>query len=286
MLDAVAHQIGVVRDGPLPVPAPYSIIQTLAQFGGVVTETDDRWQNGVVTDGQVCADLFQEAYLCSSESPTDEKESGGYPTPQAWQSFTLYAPITCSSFGQGGGDRLRQRAQAYMAAAGPAGIERALETGVGDNKYLGDSDAHAVTSGAVDIVTALAELEAYAGVATFGKGGAVIHVAPRIAPLLTSEALVMMKGNSLVSMSSGYPVIVGQGYLGGIGSPASSAKMWITGQVQVRRSKVEMMPETAAEALDKSINLYEFRAEMTANVLFDTCLQAYAEVDLTMTEPA
>jgi hypothetical protein len=281
--------LGVVRDGPLPIPAPYSIVQTLGTYGGLITEADDRWLNGVVVDQQLCGDVLQEAYLCSSENPPSEpKEEGSYPFSQAWESFTQYAPITCSSLGQFDGERLRVRAQAYLNAAGPAGIERALEHGVGDNKYLADSDAVDVGSGsAVDMVTAWALLEEYAGIATFGKGGAVIHVPPRLGALATHFYLAVPSGKGLISQSSGYPVIVGQGYDGDFdSSQPTQRKMYITGQLQVRRTNVEMVPdaEHVAWALDRTNNVYVYRAENYANVLFETCLQGYVTVDLSKTD--
>jgi hypothetical protein len=281
----VAQSVGVVRDGPAPIPAPYSIVQTLGQFGGLVTdEPDDHWMNGVLIDGQLCGDVSQEPFFCSSGVVAEDKDAGSYPASSAWESFTLYAPITCSSLGQFDGARLKQRAAAYLQAAAPAGIERVIEQGIGQNKYLNDADADDLTSGgSVDIVTAMSRLEAHAGIATFGKGGAIIHAAPALGPLLTSSYLAVQKNNGLVSLSSGYPIIVGQGYNGDAGSPATELKLYISGQMQLRRSEVFMTPDDPAWALDRENNVYEFRAEMIANVLFDTCLQAFATVDLTKT---
>lgn len=277
-------QLGAVRDATLPVANPYSLVNTVGRFGGLVEEADARWELGVVIDAQPCASIFTMPSYCASDGD-GEKDDGADNTPAivSWEPFTIYAPMTCSSLGQGQGDRLKARAQNHLNAADSTGIEEALEQGVGDNKYLNDSDVVTLGGAAVDLVTAWALLEA-AAAAGLGRGGAYLHLPSVLGPLAIRYDLVKESNGVLVSASSGFPVVIGQGYTGSFDSGQSTADMYVTGPVQVRRGPVEMTPDNPAWALDREINVYVFRAERNAVALFDTCVQAKVSVDLSATD--
>lgn len=272
--------IRVVRPGPLPV-APLHAITALP--GAIITENDERWIGGVSLDNYPCSGVLGWD-TCSESSDGDTKDDGTYPDPATYDSFTAYAPITCSSFGQVTDDRLRERAIAYLDAADHAAIEAQIWNGawVPTNPNFAN-DAVDVGGGAVDIIQALGLLEE-----TAGAGGlqGVIHMAPRAANVATAWSLIMVdRAGTLRTVSRGTPVSVGDGYDASQGPSAAGANHeWImmSGGVEIRRSEVFVDTDNAEE-LDRATNLYVVRAERFVNVAYDPCGLSAALVDLTQT---
>lgn len=272
--------IDIVIDGPLPVQPLHAIT---ALPGAIIAEASDRWIGGVALDNYPCTGVLGWD-SCSDSSDGDTKDDGDYPTPATYSSFTAYAPITCSSFGQFDGERMRLRATRYLDAADHVALEAQIWNGswVPSNPNFQD-DATDVGGGAVDIIRALGLLEQ-----TGGGGGlqGVIHMAPRAANAAVSWNLVAQdRAGTLRTISRGTPISVGDGYDASHGpSGAGANQEWIvmSGPVEIRRSEV-FINEDIAQSLDHSTNTYVIRAERYVNVAYDPCGLSAALVDLTKT---
>lgn len=273
--------VPIVRDGPIPVAPQHSITQLP---GVIVPDGDEHWIAGVAFDLYPCTGV-QGWDTCSEGSDGDLKDDGDYPTPAIYSSFTAYAPIQCSSFGQQSGERLIERATRYLDAADHVALEQQIWNGswVPSNPSFA-ADSVDVGGGAVDIVRALGLLERTAGV---GGLQGVIHMSPRTAMAAASWSLVIAdRAGTLRTVSRGTPVSVGDGYDATKGPSAAGANQeWIvmSGPVEIRRSEVFTMPDDPSQALDHSDNTFVFRAERYVNVAYDPCGLSAALVDLTKT---
>lgn len=274
--------INVVIDGPLPVTPAHAITQLP---GAVIAEPGDRWVGGVALDTYPCSGVLGWD-SCSGTSPADEKDDGSYPEGAAFDGFTAYAPITCSSFGQFDGERMREKATRYLDAADHAALEAQIWQAAwvsGNPNFAGDANDVTV-SGAADIVATIGELEA--AYAASGLQG-VLHMGPRAANLAAAFVLIAPdRAGTLRTVSRGTPVSVGDGYdpQQGPASGAGAGAEWIviSGPVEIRRSEV-FINEDVAQSLDHSTNTFVIRAERYVNVAYDPCLLSAALVDLTKT---
>ncbi len=272
--------INVVIDGPLPVPPLHAITQLP---GAVIAEPNERWIGGIALDNYPCSGVLGWD-TCSDSSDGDTKDDGDYPDPAAYDSFTAYAPITCSSFGESIYQRLTDRATRYLDAADHVALEAQIWNGswVPTNPNFA-SDAVDVGGGAVDIIRALGLLEQQGGA---GGLQGVIHMAPRAANAAVSwNLLAQDRAGTLRTISRGTPVSVGDGYDASQGPSAAGANQeWLmmSGGVEIRRSPVELIG-TEAQNLDHESNTFVVRAERYVNIAYDPCGLSAALVDLTKT---
>jgi hypothetical protein len=272
--------IDIVRPGPLPLQPLHAIT---ALPGVIIDDALDRWIGGVALDNYPCSGVLGWD-SCSEGSDGDVKEDGDYPAPATYSSFTAYAPITCSSFGQFDGERLRERATRYLDAADHVALEAQVWNGswVPSNPNFA-GDATDVGGGAVDILRALGLLEE---VGSVGGLQGVVHMSPRTATIASGWGLVYQdNARTLRTVARGTPVSVGDGYDARFGPSGVGANQeWImrSGPLEIRRSEV-FINEDIAQSLDHSTNTYVIRAERYVNVAYDPCGLSAALVDLTKT---
>jgi hypothetical protein len=137
--------------------------------------------------------------------------------------------------------------------------------------------------GTLKSMEALARLEN--AIARTGKMG-VIGTDPATAVAWAGQYLVEREGSTLRSVATGTPIVVGYGYVdvrpdGAAAPAATSGYAWATGPIQIRRTGIEMMPGTLAEALDRQTNVVTYRAERHYLVDWDTELLTSVLVDRT-----
>lgn len=257
----------VALDGPLPVRPPYSLLNT----PGVVVEEDaTRVLNGVNVWAYPtgCSSLWEP---CSDGTFREKAYASEMPVSR-FDSFVVYKPVTCSSIGLTG-EELMARAEAALEGTLSAAVERMLAEGLfqSSNPFFGDENVDVLNSG-----TAVTPAEGFAW-AEQALGAecrlGMIHATPAI--VAASQPLKLMDGPLLTT--NGTPVVSGMGYQG-IDTPdlsnptAKQGWMFATGPPRVHLGPIVMT--SVRESLDRSDNVFTFRAERYVLAYWDTAVQA------------
>jgi len=268
-----------VLDGPLPIPPRYSLLVNAA----IVEDLDYHWMAGGAVYPYPELEDAGAHNPCSSGTYREKLEGGTIPVPE-FGSFTVYVAETCSARGMGDDESFRNRAVIAMNALEAALVEQ--EFAMGDampaNPFLANvSLANYVSLGTLTPLESMARLEN--AIAETGKMG-VIHADPATVTAWVSDHVVEREGAYLRTVAAGTPVVSGYGYVGAhpIGQSAPAAGTgwaWATGPVEIRRSNIEVLPGTLAQALSRDNNVVTYRAERHYLVDWDTELQAAVLVD-------
>lgn len=258
-------------DGPLPVAPPHSLLK---QEGVVVERDATRVLNGVNVWGYPtgCSSLWEP---CSDGTYRVKESESEQPTPR-FDSFVTYKAVTCSSIGLRDPEELFVRAQKVLDATASAAIESALAYGVdgSSNPFFTDGNVDDLTSGtAVSAKVGQSMLEQAIG-DTCRQG--MIHHTPAVLASLQTWPVTVKDNTELVTVN-GTPVVSGMGYQGDTGLDDTEDWSFATGPVRVYLGPVSL--NSVKENLDRSDNLLTFRAEMYVVALWDTALQAAAQID-------
>ena len=266
-MSSTAVGITTALDGPLPVAPPQSLLNT----PGVVVNADD-FDSRVFAGANVwmypmgCSELWEPCL----DGTFRVKDDASTMITQRFDSFVVYKPITCSTFGFGNGsiDELAERASVTLRATLSAAVERALAEGVAssNNPFFGDGNVHILNSGtAVSARIGVSHLEQAIGL-TCRSG--LIHMTPASiaalpAPLREGESLATANGTLIAS---------GMGYQGidtsALGTPGATQDWaFATGGVKIYLGPTRMT--TAKESIDRAINEVTFRAEMYVLAVWD-----------------
>jgi hypothetical protein len=269
-----------VIDGPLPVPPRYSLLVNAT----IVDDLDYHWMAGAAVYPYPDLEDGGAHNACASGTEREKIEGGTIPIPE-FGAFTVYVAETCTARGIGDDQAFQDRAVIGLKGLEAALVEHEFATGdaMPGNPYLADSNVDVLTGSPMAPVEALAELEN--AIAGTGKMG-VIHTDPGTATAWASACTVEREGAYLRAIATGTPIVVGYGYVGiapdGEAAPAATGGWaWATGPVQIRRSGIEMLPGSLAQALDRQNNVVTYRAERHYLVDWDTELQAAVLVDRT-----
>jgi len=277
-------------DGPLPLAPQYGLLQAARSPVVRIIPNDEgplRWGGGaqIYPYPPDAGHGFDSCSVYGS-TPTEKEEGSEIDLP-IFDALTVYLAETCSSFGIGNDAEFRARAVAALAAVEGRVVEREFMAGdvFPGSPHLADG-AGDFPNGttATSVVDAFATLEEV--IADSGRQG-LIHCSPAVATKAASELVLETSSNGVLrTIGCGTVVIPGQGYAGDAsdpaGAPAAAAKeSWVyaTGPVDVRRSDVEVVPGTLAEALDRAMNVVTYRAERYYLVDWDTAVQAAVLVD-------
>lgn len=259
-------------DGPLPVAPKHGLLT----IPGVAQEGDGRWENGIVVDGY--ADHTPSLFEPCSTGTFRVKDDGEEGNKPRFDPIVVYYPISCSTHGMANPNVIRDRTEKLLEATLSFGIEQALSQGVtlSTNAYLGDTNLVPLAGGAVSPKVGLRYLEKAIG--ETGRKG-LIHATP---PVINEWFGDPQRDMPQLVTANGTPVASGGGYLGtdpvSQPSPATTVD-WVfaTGPVEVFLAKMESLQ--VVEAVDRSINLATFRAEVAALVEWDTSLQVGIRID-------
>lgn len=263
--------------GPTPTPPLYNLLRVAT----VVADPDLHYlAGGAVYPYPTLADGSQHD-PCSTGTTREKLAGGTVPLPE-FGAFTVYVAETCSAVGIGDDGAFRARATVALSALEAALVEQEFAFGnaMPGNPYLTDASAAIVDSSGLGPALALALLEDE--IAETGKMG-VIHTTPGVATALIGAQLAFRDGG-LLKTGLGTPIVAGYGYVGMVplGQAALGAgEGWMiaTGPIEIRRTEMEMLPGSLAEALDRLQNDVTYRAERYYLVDWDTELQAAVLVD-------
>ena len=280
-MSVITAAAGITLDlaAPLPREPFYTLLKTLRRLDPpefIEMPSDERWFNGVHVYGYPTS-LPGTWDPCAEGTFREKEEGGAVPAPR-FDSFGLYLPVTCSSFGMSWND-FRERARVVLRATQSFAIEQALAAGVSlstnTNPAFGDTNALIVGGGAVSPGTGLAWLEKQ--IALSGRFG-IIHAPPEVAtswPLeLHPDGLMRTKAGTLVAIGAGYSGVSADGVAPAIGQSYAFA----TGPVRVYLSDIDFSGESLNGWLDTTINEVTFRAEKFALGIWEGLPQADPDI--------
>ncbi len=276
-------------DGPRPLPPRYRLIDT----ANIVTEDVTYWQ-GITQVWGYPPDLPEAWDPCSTGTDRIKVEGGSIPLPE-FGAFVVYVAETCTTRSIGyAGQSLQEmqdayvaRAMATFAAVESFAVEDQLANGtvLPANPYLGDASMTPL-NGTTPVASkaALGFLENAIGAT--GRAG-MIHATPAIASVWGQFRLKPEAG--VLRSTVGTPIVVGDGYIGSTPvemgtnvNPTGTDWAYATGPVELRRSEVQIYPETVQQAMaGDNTNTITYRVERTYLAAWDTVLQAGILVDWT-----
>lgn len=264
-------------------PAPVAPRWRLVDVATIIDTPTDHWLNGAQIYSYTC-DPARTFNPCDTGTERLKAEGGVIPIPE-FGAFTVYLSETCTprSFGDDW-ENYRDRVVTAFLAVESQGVELELVSGaeLPLNPYLGDTNLAILNSGAATApALALGLLEDAIG--ETGKKG-LIHVSPKGLAALASSHLITVRSDRIETWN-GTPIVVGDGYIdadpdAGTSPSESTAWMFATGPVEIRRGPVFVNPPSIKEALNREQNEVSFYAERNYLVDWDTCLQAGVLIDL------
>lgn len=253
----------------------------------------ERWLNGaeVYPFPPDHGDLFD---TCSPGTATSGvKGVGAELNHPQFSAVTGYLAEHCKSYKVWDQDQFKARGVTAYRAIESSLLGRVLMRGEGVplNPHLADGNGTFPNGNTVtSAVNALAILENE--IAASGKLG-LIHASPGFVTTLAGRFVVDNK-TGVVRTINGNVIIPDPGYAAGstpVGRPApTGTQEWIyaTGAIDIRRSEIFTLPETAAEALDRGTpdsattgrpNTYIYRVERYYLIDWDTEVQAAVLAD-------
>lgn len=278
-MSAIGPTVGL--DGPAPTPPRYSLLSVATIVPPGVTglpgnqEPDLHYLNGVEVWPYPNAESGNVFNPCSSGTSREKYGQQELGLPE-FGPFTVYETLECSTRSIGTDYAFwRARVQRALEATESFQVEREFAKGhmVPTNPHLTDADVTVVDG--TGLAPRLA-LESLLQSAALTGEEVVIHVDPATAIALSRDLLIEKEGGMLRVIGTGSPVVVGAGYIGATptnGPADNHSWMFATGPVEVRRSEVEIVPGSIAEAMDRQTNWVTIRAERHYLVTWDTVLQ-------------
>jgi hypothetical protein len=248
----------------------------LLASANLVKESDDRWMNGFEWDPETCGTPgdFTITDPCDSESKPVAASSANL----AYEPYVMHAGDRCSPFElardwQGRARRLLQACESSIIAA---------ELWTGDKANAEDwpnmsfrrtsADVLSAAAG-VDRADALACLEQYLAECSCGQRG-MIHATRHVVTAWARDGMVRREAGLILTIHDTI-VVPDAGYPGTapVGTTDLALVSWAyaTGIVDVRLGPVEVLPEDIKEAIDRSTNTVEYRAERMAAATFNPC---------------
>jgi hypothetical protein len=275
---------GTVRK-PILGPFPEAPKVSLLTVGNVVTERDNRWENGAEMLAELCGNQDGRFDLCAVTNKT--MGTGG--VREAIDPVGIYAAAACkSTFGFELADYVA-RAKRRLLAIQAWHVENEFWTGstIETNPHLADEDTTDVTPGPGTALTpsvALGLLEE--AMASTIKTRGIIHCTLLGFNLLAARQLIHQPpGQQLPMTWAGNLVVPGGGYTGsdpaGATHAGASEYIYATGMVDIRLGEIQQRPDNFRDATDRATNSVIFVAERSAMVTVDTCSILGIKVNVT-----
>lgn len=276
----------IVADGPKPVDP--------TDPNSPMDPVDDRWLNGITYRREPCGVASTTPVGCITSTHGEEspaENSNADRSQISTDPFLVWTDEKCSTFGFGENEYV-DRAKRLLAASEAYAVEKEFWTGtqakVGiaagvdypTNQWLAQQVTSTPLNGgtAVSPGRALGLLQQALGDCAGGSPG-LIHTAPPVANAwLTSMAITPVLGEParrLIDIRDNR-IVPGFGYssnTGPDGSTPAADHYWAyaTSMVYIRRSPVVVTPDRYDQAVNKTTNDIEFRAQRYYSVDWDRC---------------
>lgn len=286
-MSQITGGIPFVIDGPIPAPPTHSLLSVAEVIEHPADEPDPRWQNGVEMWAYP-PDLPTIWDPCGDHGTFTKPAGGSIPLPQ-FAAYTVALPLTCSARGVlfDDLDTWTERATKTFEAVESYALEQEISQGLTfpTQPYFTDTNATLLNAGDPTAGgAALALLEDAIG-ATARQG--LIHATNGTVTGWSREFIVYERVNGPsveLYTTNSTRVAAGGGYVGATpvnGDPADVGQAWAfaTGPVKVYKGPLEIIPDRASQALQRTNNVITFRAERNYLVGWDTALQAAVLVD-------
>lgn len=263
------------------------------------TEVSDssRWIAGITFDAMGCVDYGGTHFFCPPEGEegfpvADAKDS----FPSSWvveySPYVAYAGDKCSPATFRSRDFVGRATAAYELAESAIMATELWEGNVASaaglpNAYFADGNADVIV-GTHSPAFGLAALQRALGEALPGRG--MIHAPRDIASLWYLLGLIRKEGPMLLDAFDNI-VVADTGYTG-IG-PAGEARtdttafVYATDPIEIRRDpQITVLPDPGdfASAMDRDVNLVEWRAERIVAAYWKGCAQIAVEIDVCETD--
>lgn len=276
-------------DGPIPSPPAL----TLVNAARTVVEPDDRWMNGA-TVWPFPRDLPDVFDYCQASSSAGHTKDAGTPTSiisETWGAYDVLEGITCTTGAFANEvDEWKRRVTLALEAYEHWAIEREFWNGalMPLNPRLAQATGLTfdgqVTPGTTNIRNGVALLEQ----AIADKGGnGVIHMRPAVFSQFAESNANLLVERGVARTAQGTIVVPGVGYTGQGTAQAGLATtvefMYATGQIDVRKSGIKVLPDSIREATLRGQNLTTFRAEREVLVTWDQRIHAVVKIDRAFT---
>jgi len=267
-----------------PIAAPPAVPPRVGLIASAITpptEQGERWQLGITYQPENC-----------SGGGVGDPCGGGSKTigPNAdivdYDPFYVWAGDQCSAFGFDAHDYIG-RANRLLLASESFQIAREFWTGAQatasgwPNRFLASAASDVLSPGTgLTPIQALSCLEMGLADCNDGQRG-MIHATRQVALLWAQNGLIKREGNLVLTINDTI-VVADAGYDGSDpdGNPATNGAVWAyaTDMVTVRRGPIAVVPDKFSEAVDRSVNLIEYRAERLAAATFDGCCHLAVQI--------
>lgn len=273
----------VFIDGPPPSPPAL----TLVGAARAVAATDDRWINGAAIwpYPRDLPDVFDPCQPSSSAGHA--KDAGTATTEETFAAWDVLEGISCTTRSIRNPAEWQARVKVALEAYEHWAIEREFWSAAlkPDNPHLAQTTGNTILNSgtAVSPIQAVARLEQ--AIADAGGNG-VIHVRPAIFSLLPADQVTVDLSRGIAKTRLGTIVVPGVGYTGSKpdGTPPTNTvdTAYATGPIEIRRSDVEILPESMSAATDRAHNLTTFRAERHVLITWDQRIHVSVNIDRTL----
>lgn len=277
-------------DGPIPVPPPHSLVETLRLlpeevWGELLVEVEagarPRWLNGAGVLGYP-SDLPLAWYPCDSGTYRTKSDASSFPV-RAFDPFGIYLPIACSAMGWP--DNFEDRAEQALEAKQSYTIARTLASrpSGSDNPFFGAAGM-VRPAGNTPVSPAIGIRYLEDAIGDTGLRG-FIHITPPVGAALQPirisddperDPLVTAVGNVIV-IDGGYADLDPEG--SAAAPTATQAWAYATGPIALYLTDVFVTPEDMADALDTSNNDVVRYAERYVLPVWDGVLRAGVLID-------
>lgn len=252
----------------------------------VITVTDPHELNGTDFLSTACGAVGQWQDCPDPLFPNPENKTFDRPVQCSFEPVTLYAGITCSTFGLS-----FEEGQAAALEQLALGEQRGLEDFFMRRWLCTNADGNDLTpaAGALSVAAGVGALENW--LANNYGGTGVIHVPAGAAALMSHATLVdfVTSGNGSPRTLMGNCLVLGAGYAANLGpdgaggcvvAPAGEAWLYITPPVRVRRDTAFLATTTEAQSVRSATNDRFALAESTFVVEVACCKAAAVRVKL------
>lgn len=283
-----------VVNAPSVLASAAGLIGTVRPIVHGNTPDESRWEGGLTFLPNGCIISRNVANVCAASQP--EKTLDALPAVVEYDPFVVYTGASCTTLQGVGRNELEPRMRTALELTQSNSIEDELWKGTiaqangSPNFYLagGSPNFEDLSPLASDVspgAYGLAALQEYlAHCAPSGRG--MIHATVNVVTMWQSKFVVREQNGLIVDLYGNW-IVPGAGYDGSepdgsIDATGDTAYAYATGLVDVHLSPIISLPDPdrLVEAIKRSDNSVEWRAERVAAAVFDGCCHAGVRVGI------
>lgn len=285
----------MVVQAPSVLAPAVGLLQTVRPVVHGSTPDEMRWEGGLTFLPNGCVTAHVASNQCST-GPHDDKPADTLPAIVQYDPYIVWTGAKCTTLQGVGRNELEPRMRTALELTQGVSIENELWTGAqaiadgSPNLYLAGGspnfvDLSPLGSDVSPGAYGLAALQEFiANCSPSGRG--MIHATANVVTMWQSKMIVRNE-NGLILDLYGNWIVAGNGYDGSdpdgnIDATGETAYAYATGLVDVHLSQITSLPDPdrLIEAVRRSDNTVEWRAERVAAAVFDGCCHAGVRVGI------